>query len=88
MNRPRITCQNGASLSVQASDFHYCWPRTSEFSDWRDYSRVEVGFIENADTPESFRPYADGDIFPSDVYGYVPTKLVEDFLFKNGGEKN
>lgn len=86
---PRITCADGVSLSVQASKFHYCSPRTDEGNHWTDYFNVEVGFITDADgleftPPASWSEYADGD-FPSKVYGYVPTDMVEAFIEEHGG---
>lgn len=77
----RITCKNGASLSIQANEYAYASPRVTG-ADY--YDCCEVGFIEGTETPDYFRPYADGD-FPSDVYGYVPVELVERFIQENGG---
>lgn len=90
-HNPRITCADGVSLSVQASEFHYCSPRLNEINHWSDYSAVEVGFITDADgleftPPASWSEYADGD-FPSDVYGYVPTEMVKAFIEEHGGAK-
>lgn len=82
---PRILCEDGTVLSVQASQYHYCSPREDE----GPYSRVEVGFIKDATgaavtPPEDWREYGDG-CFPSDVYGYVPVELVEAFITEHGG---
>ena len=86
---PRITCADGVSLSVQASKFHYCSPRTDDPNHWTDYFDVEVGFIRDADgnaftPPANWSEYADG-AFPSDVYGYVPTEMVKAFIEEHGG---
>ena len=88
---PRIKCTNGISLSVQANQYTYCSPRIDELPTWNDYDLVEVGFItddngEEIAPPESWRQYA-GDGFPSDVYGYVPTSMVEKFIEDNGGTR-
>lgn len=82
---PRIVCKDGVSLSVQAGEYLYSCPRVNE----GPYFAVEVGFIENADKtqaapPDTWRERADGS-FPSDVYGYVPTEIVEAFIEEHGG---
>lgn len=84
MNRPKIHCKDGVSLSVQASEYHYCSPRNNV----GPYECFEVGFIEKDSIqfvpPSSWAQYADGE-FPSDVYGYVPIKLIEEFIEEHGG---
>jgi len=82
---PRIICKNGVSLSVQASQFHYCFPR----QDTGPHTECEVGFIQDGDgnplsPPESWREHGDG-CFPSDVYGYVPKEKIMEFTEENGG---
>jgi len=37
---PRVVCKNGFSLSVQASQYRYCSPR----SDTGPYTHVEIGY--------------------------------------------
>jgi len=86
---PRIICTDGVSLSVQASSYHYCSPRIDELDHWTDYSSVEVGFIKNANDedftpPDDWKAYAE-DGFPSDVYSFVPTQMVKEFIEKHGG---
>ena len=80
-----IECMDGTILSVQASHYHYCWPR----NDFGPYESMEVGY-PTAPPPDSWRKYLDGD--PDDdpcssVYGYVPVELVEEFVALHGGEK-
>ena len=81
----KVTCKDGLQLSVQGSSFHYCSPRDDE----GPYTRVEVGFIEmNGEQfapPEQWREYADGDEFPTSVYGYVPVDLVHALIAEHGG---
>jgi hypothetical protein len=84
----RIHCASGVSLSVQASTFHYCTPRTNN----GPWTHVEVGFIydeneEPIDPPDSWKEYAT-DTFPCDVYAYVPLELVVEFVRTNGGFLN
>ena len=83
---PRIQCKDGTSLSVQASRIHYC---SRSDNDEGPHLTVEVGFIRDATDqpvtpPETWADYADGE-FPSDVYGYVPVGLVEEFISSHGG---
>lgn len=78
-----IYCADGASLSVQASRFHYCFPRNNE----GPYAQVEVGF-PSVKPPESWREYCQGDFdaAPCDtVYGNVPLTLVAEFIEQHGG---
>lgn len=76
----RITCADGASLSVQASQGHYCMPRTN-IADWY---QVEVGYPSEA--PTEFISYAeDPDTPTGTVYGYVPIELVVAEINKHGG---
>ena len=37
---PEIVCKDGTTLSVQASEFHYCTPRDNK----GPYTHVEIGF--------------------------------------------
>lgn len=87
---PRVKCVNGVSLSVQANQYAYCDPRIDGLNHWKDYYNVEVGFIEDSEgkpttPPDEWSIYADGK-FPSNVYGYVPIRLVKDYIKINGGE--
>jgi hypothetical protein len=78
--RPRITCADGVSLSVQAGPRHYSAPQTVE----GPHHEVEVGFLENAagerlPAPADWAP--DDDVFP-----YVPVSIVEAFIAAHGGQ--
>ncbi len=54
---PAIECQDGATVSVQASRTHYCTPRT----DTGPYSHVEAGF-PSVNPPDSWMKYAEEGI--------------------------
>ena len=82
----RIHCRDGVSLSVQASQFAYCSPRDDE----GPYTQLEVGFIEKHgerfNPPESWKEFAKmGDIRFSDVFAYVPSQNINDFIAAHGG---
>lgn len=77
---PRIVCKDGFSLSVQASQNHYCAPR----DDSGPYLSVEVGFPSDADN--LLMEYIEPGNSPTDsVYGWVPSHVVEAVIAKHGG---
>ncbi|KKM95293.1 hypothetical protein LCGC14_1189690 [marine sediment metagenome] len=51
---PRIICNDGASVSIQASETSYCTPR----SDYAPWGAVEAGF-PNVIPPDSWAEYAE-----------------------------
>ena len=72
-NRPRLYCNDGYSISVQASEFHYCEPRCNGV---QDYESVELGFPSIEDEP-----------YTKTTYSYVPIEIVEELINKHGGIK-
>ncbi len=73
--RDRLVCKDGFSMSVQASDSHYCYPRETGLD---HYNCVEVG---DPDTPEqTLMEFENGG-----VYGSVPAQVVNDIIEKHGG---
>lgn len=82
-NRPRLYCNDGYSISVQASGFHYCKPRLNGI---HDYESVELGYPSEVD--ELIKEYAEDDLdYTETVYGYVPIEIVEEIINKHGGIK-
>lgn len=82
-NRPRLYCNDGYSISVQASAFHYCSPRLNGL---QDYKSVELGYPSAED--ELINEYAEDDLdYTATVYGYVPIEIVEKLIEKHGGIK-
>lgn len=82
-NRPRLYCNDGYSISVQASAFHYCKPRLDGI---QDYESVELGFPSTED--ELINEYAEDDSdYTKTVYGYVPIEIIEELINKHGGIK-
>lgn len=84
--RRRVVCADGFSLSVQASDFHYCDPRVEDAD---AYDEVEVGYpseeepflmkyIEAPSRIETSPP-------TKQVYPYVPSRLVRAVIELHGG---
>lgn len=84
IKRPRLECNDGFSISVQASVYHYCAPRTNLID--KDYKKVELGYPSMAD--DTIAEYAE---CPEDlcgtVYGWVPIDIVEKLIEKHGGIK-
>lgn len=79
--RPRLYCYDGYSISVQASEYHYCSPRLNGL---QDYQSVELGFPSKED--ELINEYAeDNPGSLNTVYGYVPIEIVEKLIEKHGG---
>ena len=87
MIRPRVYCNDGVSLSIQAGKSKYCTPRDDDGPYWT----MEVGFIRDANgvlmaPPESWAAHSDGP-FPSSIYGYVPVEMIDAFIAEHGGKK-
>ena len=77
--RPRITCADGVSLSVQAGELLYSTPR----QDFGPYSAVEVGFPSIL--PEGWDEWAETKDTTETVWGYIPIEKVEEFIDLHGG---
>ncbi len=89
-NFKKITCADGFSLSVQASSFHYCSPRTDD----GPWTAVEVGFPSAKDSAlEKFAEdpgaplevHSDGSSSVQTVYGWVPAAVIKALLENHGG---
>lgn len=79
--RPKIVCADGFTISVQASYFHYCEPRTNS----GPWETVECGY-PSAHPGEDFVEYAEDMDNPLDtVYGYVPVDVVQALIDFHGG---
>ena len=72
----RLQCSDGFSMSVQASENHYCAPRTNQ----GPYTKVEVWLC--GDVPE-WSEYGSGE----NPYAFVPIELVAQVIDEHGGIK-
>lgn len=82
--RPRIICNDGFSMSVQAGYGLYSSPRCN-LADG-NYESVEIGFPNEEE--ELIKSYAENEEnYTGTVYPYVPVKLVEEVIEKHGGIK-
>lgn len=74
--RPRLYCYDGYSISVQASEYHYCSPRLNGL---QDYQSVELGFPSKEDiNPEKSIEIVDMDsnvVHDLDVARRISKKL-------------
>lgn len=78
-----IVCVSRLTLSVQASFYHYCTPRSNE----GPWTHVEIGFPSQK--CEEIMEYAESPENPcGTVYGYVPVEIVEKLIEKHGGIKS
>jgi hypothetical protein len=86
--RPRVVCADGYSVSIQASENHYCSPRVTFYPlrCWNHYDEVELGYPNMVE--EELLEYADGEDPLDSVYGFVPVTLVDKILEKHGGIVN
>ena len=75
--RPRVKCEDGYSLSIQAGPACYSMP--DEYAE--EYSAVEVGLPLEEDP--LLEPFATQG-YP-DVYAFVPIDICEQLIEKHGG---
>jgi hypothetical protein len=79
----RIICNDGFSFSVQASERHYCSPR-SKTGPWESF---EVGYPTQNEP--LLLPYLEPSIAAADalkgVYPYVPADIVDKVISLHGG---
>ena len=81
MFRHRMLFRDGFSMSVQASEGHYCVPRVTGLG---IYDAYEVGYPSEAEP--LLMPYAENADDPTQmVYGFVPIGIVLDIAAKHGG---
>ncbi len=83
---PVIICKSGLSVSIQASEGHYCKPREDSVE---VYTAVELGFPSHT-PPEYLLEYAETAVndepdYENTVYAYVPVALVERWIQEEGG---
>jgi hypothetical protein len=80
----KIICNDGFSMSVQASYSHYCQPRiTIRSTHTSYYNTYEVGLPSEKE--ELLMPYIDGDdTYPTEqVYAQVPKEIINEIILKH-----
>ena len=80
--RSKIQCNDGFSISIQASACHYCNPRATFEG---PYTELELGYPSCSE--ELLIPYMEDNCYkPEDtVYPYVPVEVVDKVIKKHGG---
>ena len=82
-HNPRITCNDGFTISVQAHAGSYSQRNTDGVP-----VTVECGFPSTTPKTAELRNYAeryDGTDYTETVYGYVPVEVVQAELDAHGG---
>jgi hypothetical protein len=80
----QVTCNSGLTMSIQASEGHYCSPRKT--LPYSNYTAFEIGFP--SEKVELFMPYVEDENNPTDtVYTHVPINVIEEVISKHGGIK-
>jgi hypothetical protein len=77
----RAECEDGFTVSIQASSGSYCTPREDNAE---SYCSVELGYPNRPD--DLIIQYAEDPEAPTEtVYGWVPCHIVTLLLTKHGG---
>ena len=82
-HNPRITCNDGFTISVQARSGSYCTRNKSG-----EVTHVECGYPSSKPTTQALLEYAEcfgGADYTETVYGYVPVEVVQAELDAHGG---
>ena len=69
-----IVCKDGFTVSVQASAFHYCWPRRTQ-----KYHQAFELYCDISNDKDLLESYYDGA-----VCSFVPTVIVEKLILRHG----
>jgi hypothetical protein len=72
--RHHIICKDGFELSVQASAFHYCYPRCTQ-----KYHQAFELYCDISNDKDLLEIYHNGTIC-----SYVPTVIVEKLILRHG----
>ena len=76
-----VQCKDGFTMSVQAGETQYCYPRESGAE---RYTEVEIGFPNRSE--DLLLEYAEDRDHPTEtVYAYVPAPVVTLVIAKHGG---
>lgn len=78
-----LVLADGTTLSVQASNFHYCEPRV-DLEDYALYDEFEIGFPSVM--IDEIMPWVEDETRPTDtVYASVPKSIIEQVIESRGG---
>lgn len=74
--REHVVCADGFTLSVQASSFHYCTPRSNE-GPWTHFEVMLDDYEEDWEDSLTYTSMP--------LYARVPAEDVDAFIAKHGG---
>jgi hypothetical protein len=78
--RQRLECNDGFTVSVQASEVHYCTPRDNA----GPWTHVELGYPSAA--CRTLLPFAEDRKCPTEtIYAQVPVEVLERIIRRHGG---
>lgn len=81
--RPKAVLGDGTIISIQASEFHYCVPKSRLKNG--NYSLVEVQFSRLSEEEiEKYKKYIDS----SNIVYDFPVTLLDEYIVKHGGIVN
>ena len=82
VTRPRIVCNDGFNISIQAGYGLYSTPRKDLMDG--NYESVEAGYPSEEEP--LLMDYAENPSIPTEtVYGWVPVEVIEAVVKKHGG---
>lgn len=78
----KVVCKDGLEFSMQASDSHYCIPRSNQ----GPWSQFEIGYPELNGAPFEPDEIAEYQECPDSlIYGYTPGEAIEAMIANHGG---
>ena len=80
---PRVEFNDGFSVSIQCSEYHYSTPRGDVDADL--YTRYELGYPSELDSILDGLGEDDGT--KETVFPYIEKSIVENLILKHGGIK-
>jgi len=79
----RVVCFDGFEVSIQASAYHYCYPKET-WNESKYYERFELGMPNKR--CELLMPYCENADCPTkSVYPQVPREVVQAMIEAHGG---
>lgn len=84
-DRPLVVCNDGFTLSIQASRYHLCTPLKNNRTDYTTFELSKLS--EEIPELEEFKIYDNGPLnkFSTQTYAFVPRAIVEEILEEHGG---
>lgn len=80
IKRPDLICNDGFSMSVQASTFTFCEPLSDTAN---SYSKVCV--LSPSEAEPLLEPYGVENKSGTIVYRYVPVEIIDKIISNHGG---